>query len=78
MTDACEVEEGLGGREKVNSGHWQKRPEDTGGKPDASTDLAPLALAVIGVEDVATPMLASADTSGPVVPGAALNGRKGG
>ena len=41
MTDACEVEEGARGREKVNSGHWQKRPEDAGGNPDASTDLDP-------------------------------------
>jgi hypothetical protein len=39
MTDACEVEEGARGREKVNSCDGQKKPEDAGGNPDASTDL---------------------------------------
>jgi len=77
MTDACAVEGGARGREKVNSGHWQKRPEDAGGNPDASTDLDPLALAVIGVANVMIPMLASADASGPVVLEAAPNGRRG-
>lgn len=41
MTDACEVEEGVRDREKVNSGQVQKRPEDAGGNSDASTDLHP-------------------------------------
>ena len=77
VTEACEVEGGARGREKVNSGHWQKRPDDAGGNFDASTDLDPLALAVLGVANAMKPMLASADTSSPVMVAAAPDGRRG-
>ena len=39
MTDAPKVEGGVGGREKVNSGHLQKMSEEAGGNAEASTNV---------------------------------------
>lgn len=79
MTDACEAEEGVRGREKVNSGHWQKRPEDAGGNPDASTDIHPgVGSGRDGKHGQYHPGRHLSDASGPVVLEAVLDGRKGG